>query len=141
MENEGLEKRFLTFLSDGLTFAVSTDHVVEIITNYMIREVPLVPEYVTGIINLRGQVIPVINIRKRMGKADETFPTTCIIILEIDSSMIGVIVDSVSQVIEIDSSLASTIPVANRLELTDRMISLGDGNTALFLNCESLVHA
>lgn len=50
-------ERFLTFMSDGLTIGVSTNYVTEIITNHTITIIPLVPDYVKGIINLRGQII------------------------------------------------------------------------------------
>ena len=61
-------KKFLTFLSDGLTFAIDATNVGEIITNYSITIVPNVPSFIKGIINLRGQIIPIIDIRERMHK-------------------------------------------------------------------------
>lgn len=91
-------ERFLTFMSDGLIFGVSTENVIEIITNYMIRPLPMVPDYIRGIINLRGQVLPVMDIRLRMNKPFlEYTSTTCIIILEINSTLIGIVVDTVLQ--------------------------------------------
>lgn len=131
---------FLTFVSDGLTFGVNTDHVIEIITNYMIRRVPMVPGYIMGIINLRGQILPIIDMRLRMGKPFLEYTSkTCIIILEIDSNSIGVVVDSVSQVINIDVSHASPIPIENRQELTNSMISLTDGSVVLMLDCDAII--
>ncbi|HAX52582.1 MAG TPA: chemotaxis protein CheW, partial [Lachnospiraceae bacterium] len=53
-EEQQTTSRFLTFTSDNLVFGVSTDNVIEIITNYMIRPLPMVPDYIRGIINLRG---------------------------------------------------------------------------------------
>lgn len=132
--------RYLTFVSDGLTFGVSTEHVIEIITNYMIRPLPMVPDYVKGIINLRGQIIPILDIRLRMSKMSmEYTPTTCIIILDIDSTVIGVVVDSVSQVLDIDLSEASPIPIENRQELTNYMLSLEDGTVVLLLDCDAVI--
>ena len=61
-------QRFLTFVSDNITFGVSTDYVIEILSSYMICTLPMVPDYIKGIINLRGQTIPIIDIRLRMGK-------------------------------------------------------------------------
>ena len=58
--------RYLTFSCDNLTFAVNTDNVIEIITNFMIRKIPLVPGYIMGIINVRGQIIPIIDMRLRI---------------------------------------------------------------------------
>lgn len=131
---------FLTFVSDQLTFGVNTDHVIEIITNYMIRPVPMVPGFIMGIINLRGQILPIIDMRLRMGKPSIEYTSkTCIIILEIDSNSVGVVVDSVSQVINIDVSKASAIPIENRQELTNSMISLADGTVVLMLDCDAIL--
>ena len=58
-------ERFLTFTSDGLSIGVSTNYVIEIITDHSITMLPLVPDYVKGVINLRGQIIPIIDINKR----------------------------------------------------------------------------
>lgn len=134
--------RFLTFISDGLTFGVSTEHVIEIITNYMIRPVPMVPDFIRGIINLRGEIIPIIDMRLRMGKAFADYTsTTCIIILDIDSTSIGIVVDSVSQVLGIDVAKASPIPIENRQELTTSMISLSDNSVVLLLDCEAIIRS
>ena len=133
-------ERFLTFMSDGLIFGVSTENVIEIITNYMIRPLPMVPDYIRGIINLRGQVLPVMDIRLRMNKPFREYTsTTCIIILEIQSTLIGIVVDSVLQVQDIDIAGASPIPIENRQELTTAMISLDDGTVVLLLDCDAVL--
>lgn len=88
-------ERFLTFMSDGLVFGVSTENVIEIIRDYMIRPLPMVPDYVRGIINLRGQVLPVLDIRLLMHKPFKEYSsTTCIVILDIDSVALGLAVDT-----------------------------------------------
>ncbi len=131
--------RFLTFLSDGLYFGVNTRNVIEIINNHQIRTLPMVPDYVRGIINLRGQVIPIIDMRLRMGKPFQEYtPKTCIVILEIDSNTIGIVVDSVAQVLDIDLDRITPIPTENRQELTNSMISI-DGTVILLLECEAIV--
>lgn len=133
-------ERFLTFVTDGLTFGVSTDNVIEIITNYMIRPLTMVPDYIRGIINLRGQIIPIMDIRLRMGKPLlEYTSSTCIIILEIESTYIGIVVDSVSQVLDIDLSQTSPIPIERHQELTNYMIALEDGTVVLLLDCEAVI--
>lgn len=132
--------RFLTFTSDNLIFGVSTDNVIEIITNYMIRPLPLVPDYIRGIINLRGQIIPVMDMRLRMGKPFVAYTaTTCIIILEIQSVFIGIVVDSVLQVQNIPLETASPIPIENHQELTNSMLSMEDGTVVLLLDCEAVL--
>lgn len=131
--------RFLTFISDGLHFGVDTNNVIEIINNHKIRPLPMVPDYVRGIINLRGQTLPIIDMRLRMGKPFQEYtPQTCIVILEIESNMIGVVVDSVAQVIDIDLDKTAPIPTENRQELTNSMISI-DGTVILLLECEALI--
>lgn len=136
-------ENILTFFSDGLVFGVPTSNVLEIITDYLIRPLPMVPNYVSGIINLRGQIIPIIDFRQRMGKApmDEDADKTlvCTIILQIDSTSIGIVVDSVQQVLDTNMDNISPIPVENRQELTDSMLPLGDGSVALLLNCQALI--
>lgn len=132
-------ERFLTFSSDGLTIGVSTNYVTEIITDHAITMLPLVPNYVKGIINLRGQIIPIIDIRLRMGKAAIDYTsTTCIIVLNINSASIGIIVDAVQQVVDIDQSQIAPVPVENQQELINGMISFGDRSVILFLDCEQL---
>ena len=133
-------ERFLTVSSDGLNIGVSTNYVIEIITNHAITMVPLVPDYVKGIINLRGQIIPIIDIRLRMGKPSiEYTNTTCIIVLNINSVYIGIIVDAVQQVMDIDQSKISPVPVENQQELISGMISSSERSVILFLDCEQLV--
>lgn len=133
-------ERFLTFTSDGLTIGVSTNYVTEILTNHSITMIPLVPDYVSGIINLRGQIIPIIDIRRRMGKMPIDFTnTTCLIVLNINSISIGIIVDAVQQVMDIDRSNISAVPVENQQELINGMISSGDRSVILFLDCEQLI--
>lgn len=139
-QGSSTEERFLTFQSDGLTFGVSTNYIIEIITNHMITMVPVVPSYVKGIINLRGQIIPIIDIRLRMGKMDIDYTSaSCIIVLNCDSISIGIIVDAVEQVLDIDSSKISPVPAKNQQELVSGMISLQDGSVVLILDCEGLI--
>ncbi|MCI8639971.1 MAG: purine-binding chemotaxis protein CheW [Coprococcus sp.] len=133
-------ERFLTFTSDGLSIGISTNYVIEIITDHSITMLPLVPDYVKGVINLRGQIIPIIDIRLRMGKPSiEYTGTTCIIVLDINATQIGIIVDAVQQVMDINQSLISPVPVENQLELINGMVSSGDRSVILFLDCEKLV--
>lgn len=134
-------ERFLTFSSNGLTIGVSTNYVIEIITDHAITMLPLVPNYVTGIINLRGQIIPIIDIRLRMGTPSADYTnTTCIIVLSIDSVQIGIIVDAVQQVMDIDQKQISPVPVENQQELISGMVSSGE-RVILFLDCEQLVQS
>lgn len=133
-------ERFLTFSSNNLNIGVSTNYVIEIITNHTITMLPLVPDYVKGIINLRGQIIPIIDIRLRMGKPSIDYTSsTCIIVLNINSVQIGIIVDAVQQVMDIDQSKISPVPVENQQELISGMVSSANSSVILFMDCERLV--
>ena len=122
-------ERCLTFKAGDLILYISTRHVIEIINNYSITNLPLVPPYIKGIINLRGQVLPVVDIQMRMGKAEaECGSDTCIIVLDIDSVSLGIIVDSVRQVIDIDLQDVRPIPLKRQQKLLDGMVTMEDGS-------------
>ncbi len=131
--------KFLTFMSDGITFGVSTEYVIEIIANYSIRPINMVPDYVKGVINLRGQVLPVVDLRLIFNKPEARLATTCIVILDINSVSIGLIVDSVLQVQEIDTKHTAKIPNDKHTELTNGMLSLEDGSVVLMLDCNAII--
>ncbi|HAN10277.1 MAG TPA: chemotaxis protein CheW [Clostridiales bacterium] len=106
-EQEGLEEdtqhgRFLTFAIGHEFFGVSIEYVKEIIGIQPIIEVPEVPNYVKGIINLRGSIIPVIDVRLKFKKDFLDYnDRTCIIVIEIKNILVGLIVDNVSDVLKI----------------------------------------
>lgn len=135
-----LSEKYLMFISDGLDFGVKASYVVEIITNHAITTLPMTPDFIKGIINLRGQIIPIIDIRTKMGKMEgETTNYSCIIVFDINSVLLGVYVDTVSQVADIDESKISPPSPHNRQELVSGMVSMPDGKTVLILDCEKLV--
>ena len=118
-------ERCLTFESAGLVMYMSTSYVIEIINDHSITSLPMVPHYVKGIINLRGSILPVIDIRLLMDReAEEYTSKTCIIVLNIESIPIGIIVDRVRQVIDIDPDEVQSIPLRNRQKLCNGMITL-----------------
>ena len=139
-DNSNLE-RYLTFKSDGLTYAIDTLYVTEIITNYVITVLPMVPHYITGIINLRGAIVPILDIRARMGKMPADISDgCCIIVLDVNSVHLGIIIDEVSQVVDIDQTKVSSMPINNHQELVNAMITIGDGTTLLVMDCEQLIN-
>ncbi|MCI8430114.1 MAG: chemotaxis protein CheW [Lachnospiraceae bacterium] len=135
-------ERCLTFKSGDLILYISTRHVIEIINNYSITNLPLVPPYIKGIINLRGQVLPVVDIQMRMGKCEtECGAETCIIVLDIDSVSLGIIVDSVRQVIDIDLKNVQPIPLKRQQKLLDGMVTMEDGSVFMSVDCQALIKA
>jgi len=104
-------RQFLTFLVAGEVFAADILHIKEIIEYGQLTVVPLMPAFIRGVINLRGTVVPVIDLAVRLG-GQRTAVTrrTCIIIIEVTTSgeegrqVIGMLVDAVNQVLEISSA-------------------------------------
>lgn len=91
--------KYLTFWTDRQLFGVSIAHVVQIVGMQDITEVPEFPYYAKGVINLRGLVIPIIDIRLRLGKQEAEYnERTCIIVTDINGGNVGVIVDEVDAV-------------------------------------------
>lgn len=138
-DNANIE-RYLTFVSDGLLYAIDTSYVTEIITNHTITTLPMVPGYIAGIINLRGAIVPIVDIRSRMGKMPADISNgSCIIVLSINMVNMGIIIDQVSQVVDIDQTQISPMPVNNRQDLVNGMITIEGDQTFLFLDCDLLV--
>ena len=129
--------KYLLFRSDALLFGAAADYVVEIITNHPITPIPLVPSYVCGIINLRGQTIPIVDIRIMLGQ----MPTNrdCIIILTINGMLVGVLVDTVLRMIDLDTATLCMSPAKEHQRLVSGMCSLPDGETMLEFDCANLL--
>lgn len=101
-EEDTQHGKYLTFPLGKEVFGVGIKDVTEIIGIQAITYVPDVPEYVKGIINLRGKIIPVIDIRAKFKKpAVEYTDRTCIIVVDYDETTIGFIVDCVTEVVDI----------------------------------------
>ncbi|MDU4696188.1 MAG: chemotaxis protein CheW [Paenibacillus sp.] len=94
--------KFLTFLIGTDVYGIEIRYVTEIIGIQAITEVPELPEHIRGIINLRGKIIPVMDVRLRFKKPFREYnDRTCIVVVELSEVSIGLIVDSVSEVVQI----------------------------------------
>lgn len=102
-ENEDTqEDKYLTFVLNKEDFGIEIRYVTEIIGIQNITEVPDMPPYVKGVINLRGKVIPVMDIRLRFGVEERAYDDrTCIIVININEQPVGLIVDRVLEVLDI----------------------------------------
>ena len=139
IEESSTVERCLTFESGDLVLYISTKHVIEIINKHTITTLPLMPPYIKGVINLRGQILPVVDIEHRMGKESlDSTEKTCIIVLEIDSVALGIIVDSVRQVIDIDLKQVRPIPLKRQQKLLDGMVTMDDGSVFMSIDCQAL---
>ncbi len=96
------EGKYLTFVLGHEEYGVEILRVREIIGLMDITTVPQTPDYMKGVINLRGKVIPVIDLRLKFSMQEEEHTQeTCVIVAEVNNTSIGIIVDSVSEVLNI----------------------------------------
>lgn len=95
--------KFLTFSIENEYYGIEIKFVTEIIGVQVITEIPELPSYIKGIINLRGKIIPVIDIRLRFKKTQKEYnDRTCIIVIDINEISVGLIVDNVCEVLTIN---------------------------------------
>ena len=100
------QQQYLTFLLDDEMFAIGILTIREIIEYGFVTEVPMTPPFIRGVINLRGAVVPVVDLAVRFGRqARDNTKRTCIVIVDIElakgSQEMGVVVDAVNEVLEI----------------------------------------
>ncbi len=112
---EALAGKYLTFQLGPEVYGLEILKVQEIIGLMHVTHVPRTPKFVRGVINLRGKVLPVIDLRSKFGMEEiEDTSQTCIIVLQVatdDNSVImGVLVDSVSEVVDINASQLEPAP-------------------------------
>ncbi len=102
-EEENTQKgRYLLFSLGNETYAIEIEYITEIVVLQDIIKVPNLPGFIEGVINLRGSVISVMNMRSRFQMDEKRFDDrTCIIVINVNDFMIGLIVDTVNEVLEI----------------------------------------
>ena len=110
------DKQYLTFLLGGEMFSIGILSIKEIIWYANLTEVPMMPACIRGVINLRGAVVPVMDLSNRFGKpSTPVVKSTCIVIVEVpnaegEQQAMGVVVDSVQAVLEIPTSEIEPAP-------------------------------
>ena len=141
-----LEGKYLTFSLGGEEYGIGILKIREIIGMLPITAVPQTPQYVKGVVNLRGKVIPVVDLRLRFGmeKIDYT-ERTCIIVVEIEGAAgmisIGIVVDSVSEVLNIRAAQierAPTFGVRLRIDYILGMAKM-DGGVKILLDIDPVL--
>lgn len=142
-EEDTQKGRYLTFLVDKESYGIEIKYVTEIIGIQAITEVPELPEYIKGIINLRGKIIPVMDVRLRFKKKPKEYnDRTCIIVIDIKEISIGLIVDSVSEVLSITDDNIVPPPDMNKGTGNKYIKGIGKvGNDVkLILDCNKLLN-
>ena len=141
-------EQYLTFMLGGKVYGLAILNIKEIIEYGDITEVPMTPEFISGVINLRGSVVPVIDLSQRFsGKATELAKRTSIIILEVKSAdlriEIGVMVDMVNEVLDIHPSEIEPAPSLGDQIQTNFINGMAkvDGKLLILLNIEHVLSA
>lgn len=142
-EEDTQKGKFLTFSLEDEFYGIEIMHVIEIVGIQVITAVPELPEYVKGIINLRGKIIPVMDVRLRFKKEPKEYnDRTCIIVINIKDISIGLIVDSVSEVILIPDEDIIAPPDMGASDENKYIKSIGkvENGIKLIIDCEKLIN-
>ncbi len=138
--------QYLTFALAGEMFAVGILNVKEIIEYGHLTEIPMMPAFIRGVINLRGSVVPVIDLSARFGsKPTEVSRRTCIVIVEVDDAEmrhdIGIMVDAVSEVLDIPASEIEPPPSFGAKIRADFIFGMGKvaGKFVIILNINKVL--
>jgi purine-binding chemotaxis protein CheW len=141
--SDGVE--ILWFNIGEVIYGIEIEYINEIIGIDKTTVIPNIPDYIKGVINIRGKVVPVISIRKRFGVEEVPYDDrTCIIVLEFDGGLqqVGVIVDRVQEVVVVDHDLITQTPQyqnVNANRYIKNIIENGTDEAKLLLDCEKLI--
>jgi len=140
------QQQYLTFMLSGETYAISILRIKEIIQYGQLTEVPRMPDFIRGVINLRGAVVPVIDLSARFGKPPTAIGRrNCIIIIEValgeETQSVGVMVDAVNAVLEIPASEIEPAPSFGANIRADFIAGMGkiDGKFVIILNIQHVL--
>jgi purine-binding chemotaxis protein CheW len=140
------EGKYLTFSMANEEYGIGILKIKEIIGMMPITTVPQTPEFVKGVINLRGKVIPVIDLRLRFGMdAIDYTERTCIIVVEIEGSagtvQIGIVVDAVSEVLNVNAEDVEETPTFGAKLNTDYILGMAkmEGGVKILLDIDQVL--
>jgi purine-binding chemotaxis protein CheW len=142
------EGKYLTFSLADEEYGIGILKIKEIIGMMPVTTVPQTPEFVKGVINLRGKVIPVIDLRLRFGMDSIDYTErTCIIVVEIDGAsgtvQIGIVVDSVSEVLNVKGEEIEDTPTFGTKLNTDYILGMAkmEGGVKILLDIDRVLSA
>ena len=142
------EGKYLTFVLNEEEYGIGILKIKEIIGMMSITTVPQTPEFVKGVINLRGKVIPIVDLRARFGMDTIDYTErTCIIVVEIEDPtgmiMIGIVVDAVSEVLNIKGEEIEDTPTFGTKLNTDYILGMAkmEGGVKILLDIDQVLSA
>ncbi len=138
-------RQYLTFQLGEEVFGLDVSHVREILEVTTVTKVPKTPDYMRGVINLRGSVVPVLDMRLKFGLTrTEKTVNTCIIVVEVsfedESTIIGALVDSVQEVFELEPEQIEPAPKIGTQLKTEFIKGMGkkDDHFIIILNIDKV---
>jgi purine-binding chemotaxis protein CheW len=133
--------KYLTFFLAGEEYGLEILKVHEIISMLPITRVPRTPPYVRGVINLRGKVISIVDLRQKFGLERSPETETCMIVVQVHDVPIGVVVDRVSEVVHIPVDDVESTPSFGADVETDYLLGIGkaNGRVRLLLDIERVL--
>ena len=142
---EEVFKTYLTFSLGKENFALDVEHVEKILEYQPVTEVPKAPEYMLGVFNLRGEVIPLVDTRIKFGMTKtEINSSTCVLVINIQSEgesiKLGAMVDAVKEVVKYNTNDLMTLPTVgkqSRTEFLNGVLKLND-QFILLLNADKI---
>ena len=141
--DETSEESLLTFLLDTREYAIRITYAREVINIHHIDIVPLTPNYVKGVINLRGKIIPIIDLRLKFGFQEKKISKeSCIIVIEYQSLLTGFIVDQLIGVLGFKKEAYEEAPYLGHNINTDYLEGMvkHENRVIIVLNCETILH-
>ena len=134
---DDLSGRYLSFYIDDIIYSLPLNHVIEIIGIQNITHIPNCPYYIKGIINLRGKIVPISDVRLKFGLEERPYDDkTCIVIVLINDMNVGVIVDRVAEVVSLDKSNMAPPPVSEKRLGDSYLDSISTVNEKVIMNID-----
>lgn len=137
--------KYLSFIIDNRLYSLEVKNIADIIEVQKITEVPDMPSYIKGIINLRGKIIPVMDMRLRLSKEERPYDErSCIININLNDITVGLIVDTVSEVLRIPQEMVTKPPEFRGAEAKNKIISgigkLEDDSVVIILSAQKILY-
>lgn len=145
VEDEIQKEQYMTFKCSDEIYGISIKYVNEIIGLSQITKVPETQDYLIGLINLRGKIIPVIDVRIRFGKEPlEYNDRTCVIVIDVKSTVIGLIVDAIDEVAAFAENEITPPPSVSDIAMQAKKYVFGigrvNGEVKLLLDPDKLIN-
>lgn len=142
-EEDSQEGKYLSFRLANEQYGIEIKFVTEIVGQQKITEVPDMPQFVKGVINLRGSVIPVVDVRLRFKMQPRDYDDrTCVIVVESNETSVGLVVDTVNEVIDIPADKVSAPPQVAQEEVKRYINGIGrlENEVIILLSIEKLLY-